>query len=56
MSLDAGLDVPLRIINIGLEHFAHDLETAGVPVVHVDWRPPAGDADMASLLSQLDDE
>ena len=56
MSLDAGLEVPLRVINIGLELFAGDLEAAGVPVVHVDWRPPAGDADMAALLSQLEDE
>jgi hypothetical protein len=56
MSLDAGLEVPLRVVNIGLELFADDLEAAGVPVVHVDWRPPAGDADMAALLSQLEDE
>lgn len=56
MSLDAGLDLPLRVINIGLELFAHDLEAAGIPVVHVDWRPPAGEPDMAALLSQLDDE
>ena len=56
MSLDAGLDRPLRVINIGLELFAHDLEAAGVPVVHVDWRSPAGDADMGALLSLLDDE
>ena len=56
MSLDAGLDLPLRVINIGLELFAVDLEAAGVPVIHVDWRPPAGDPDIAALLSQLDDE
>ena len=56
MSLDAGLEHPLRVINIGLELFAHDLEAAAVPVVHVDWRPPAGDADMGALLSLLDDE
>jgi len=56
MSLDAGLDVPLGAINIGLELFALDLEEAGVPVVHVDWRPPADDGDIAALLSQLDDE
>ena len=55
MSLDDGLDVPLRVVNIGLELFAQDLDAAGVPVVHVDWRPPAGDTDMAALLSQLDD-
>ena len=56
MSLDEGLECPLRVINIGLEVFAQDLEAAGVPVVLVDWRPPAGAADMAALLSQLDDD
>ncbi|HUG35603.1 MAG TPA: hypothetical protein VML54_01560 [Candidatus Limnocylindrales bacterium] len=56
MSLDAGLDLTLRVVNIGLEIFAADLEAPGVPVIHVDWRPPAGDPDIAALLSQLDDE
>jgi hypothetical protein len=55
MSLDDGLEIPLQVVNIGLELFAQDLHAAGVTVVHVDWRPPAGDADMAALLSQLDD-
>ncbi|MHA1151186.1 MAG: fdrA domain protein [Alphaproteobacteria bacterium] len=44
----------LKIINIGLEGFAQELERQGVPVVRVDWRPPAGgDPKLADLLSKL---
>ena len=43
-----------RVINMGLELFATQLAAHGVPVVHVDWRPPAGgDARLASLLERL---
>ena len=43
-----------RVINLGLELFATQLTAHGVPVVHVDWRPPAGgDARLASLLERL---
>jgi hypothetical protein len=46
----------LRVINLGLESFAHTLSTLNVPVVHVDWRPPAlGDPDLAALLARLDE-
>jgi len=31
-----------RVINVGLESFAADLEARGVPLLHVGWRPPAG--------------
>ena len=31
----------VRVVNIGLREFARDLETCEVPVVHVDWSPPA---------------
>jgi Protein of unknown function (DUF1116) len=45
-----------RVINIGLEDFARDLARLGVPVSHVDWRPPAhGDVPLAELLSWLDE-
>jgi hypothetical protein len=45
-----------RVVNIGLEGFALDLEARSVPVVHVDWRPPAqGDVRLAELLSRLDE-
>ena len=48
------LDTPLRVINIGLEGFAHELQEQGVPVIHVDWSPPAGgDPKFAVLLSKL---
>ena len=49
------LDQPLRVVNMGLELFASELETAGVSVVHVDWRPPAGGPQVAALLARLDD-
>ena len=56
MTLDDGLDQPLRVINVGLELFAEHVEAQGAPVIHVDWRPPAGGADIASLLAHLEDE
>lgn len=44
----------LQVINVGLEGFAETLEGLGVPVIHLDWRPPAGgDARLAGLLSKL---
>jgi FdrA protein len=43
-----------RVVNLGLELFATQLAAHGVPVVHVDWRPPAGgDARLTSLLERL---
>jgi hypothetical protein len=48
---------PLRVINIGIEGFAEDLQAVGVDVVQLDWRPPTGgDARLASLLASLQDE
>jgi len=38
----AALQQPLAAINIGLESFAESLTAQGAPVIHVDWRPPAG--------------
>lgn len=47
----------LQVINIGLEDFAADLAAEGVPVIQLDWRPPAGgNPRLAALLAQLDDE
>ncbi|HEU5192530.1 MAG TPA: hypothetical protein VFX14_22850 [Methylomirabilota bacterium] len=47
----------LRVINLGLESFAETLEGLGVPVLHVQWTPPAGgDPERARLLSLLEDE
>ena len=49
------LGKPIQVINIGLEIFADDLRAAGVPVVHVDWKPPAGgNPKMAALLAKLE--
>jgi hypothetical protein len=42
---------PLRVVNVGLSGFARDLLTSGVPVVHVDWRPPSR---FQEVLSRLD--
>jgi hypothetical protein len=42
------------IINVGLEGFSEELQTRGVKVIHVDWRPPAGgDPELVDLLSRL---
>ena len=42
------------IINVGLEGFSDEMQSRGVKVVHVDWRPPAGgDPELADLLSRL---
>ena len=48
------LRAPLKVLNVGLEGFAQDLERQGVAVVRVNWRPPAGgDPKLADLLSKL---
>jgi FdrA protein len=44
----------VKVVNIGLESFAHDLAAADVPVIHVEWSPPAGgDPELADLVSKL---
>lgn len=46
----------LKVINIGIETFAEELEKQGVEVVHVDWRPPAGgDVEILKLLDKLEE-
>ena len=48
------LEEPVRVINVGLEGFAEELNRQGVGVIHVDWTPPAGgDPKLANLLSKL---
>lgn len=48
------LSGPPKIVNIGLDGFARELEAQNVSVVHVDWAPPAGgDPELATLLSKL---
>jgi len=44
----------VRVINIGLERFADDLRSLGVPVVQMDWRPPAGgEKKLIEILDRL---
>jgi hypothetical protein len=46
---------PRGIINLGLATFAEVLLPFGVPVLHVDWQPPAGgDPDLLRLLRTLE--
>ena len=48
------LQRPVKIVNIGLEGFARELEAQGIPVLHVQWTPPAGgNAKLAALLAKL---
>ena len=50
------LEVPMRVVNIGLQKFADDLVGQDVEVVQVDWAPPArGNTRLANLLSRLID-
>ena len=43
-----------KVINVGLEIFADTLNSQGLSVVHVDWRPPAGgDQRLTDLLNRL---
>ena len=52
--IDQLIGAPLRVVNLGLESFARELEAAGVSVIQVDWSPPAGgDPRLAELLSKL---
>lgn len=49
------LNSEVRVVSIGLETFAQSLQSAGVPVQHLDWCPPAGgDPRTAQLLADLD--
>ena len=54
-SLASVLSQPLRVVNLGLEIFADELQAEGATVIHVDWRPPAGGPGVAALLARLDD-
>ncbi|HWD23332.1 MAG TPA: DUF1116 domain-containing protein [Burkholderiales bacterium] len=46
---------PVRVVNVGLARFAHELAGNGAAVVQVDWTPPAaGKPELLSALSRLD--
>ena len=48
------LQAPPRVINIGLPAFAEELQAAAIPVVQLDWRPPAiADPRIRALLAKL---
>ena len=48
------LSRPVKVVNIGLERFAKELESQSIPVVQVEWVPPAGgNAKLAALLAKL---
>ncbi len=45
---------PLKVVNVGIEDFAEDLNSRGIDTIHVDWSPPAGgDMQLAALLAKL---
>lgn len=47
----------IRAVTVGPEMFAAPLVEAGIPVVAIDWRPPAeGDRGIGLLLSRLEDD
>ncbi len=44
----------LHVVNMGLESFAKDLKNQNVPVIHMNWRPPAGGNEkMMEMLGKL---
>ena len=44
----------LKVVNVGVEHFADALRAQGVEVEQVDWRPPpGGDKELGDLLSKM---
>lgn len=52
--VDVLLQSPIKVVNIGLRAFATDLANCKIPVVHVDWSPPAvTNPRIASLLAKL---
>jgi hypothetical protein len=53
VSLEKLLKSELNVVNIGLESFASELASLGVPVAQVDWVPPGGDPESAKLAALL---
>jgi hypothetical protein len=48
------LRAQLKVVNVGLESFAHDLAGQDVEVIALDWSPPAGgDPELAALAAGL---
>jgi hypothetical protein len=54
LETDTLLRSEVRVINIGLQSFARDLQIRKTAAIHVDWSPPVvNDARIADLLSKL---
>ena len=52
--VDKLLQSKVRVVNIGLRGFATDMTNCKVPVVQVDWSPPAvTNPKISSLLAKL---
>jgi hypothetical protein len=52
--VDKLLQSKIRVVNIGLREFARDMDSCKIPVIHVDWSPPAvTNPKIASLLAKL---
>ena len=48
------LNQQIKVINVGLAGFSRELADQDVPVLHVQWTPPAGgNPKLAELLSKL---
>lgn len=48
------LEQPLTAINVGLETFTTSLKAQDAPVIHVNWRPPAGgNQKLMSILERM---
>lgn len=44
----------IRVVNVGLFDFYSALQDQKIPVVHVDWKPPAGgNKKMQDILARL---
>lgn len=53
-SILAFLNGSIQPVNVGVGDFGKTLEEQGVPVVYIDWLPPAaGDQEMIDLLDEL---
>lgn len=43
-----------KVVNIGLKSFLEATEAQGIPVVHVQWEPPAqGDPELLAILEKI---
>jgi hypothetical protein len=52
---EALFNTPLQVINLGIADFAETLRQQSVPVVEVDWQPPAGgDTTLVDILKHTD--